>query len=273
MSSQPISSHQPISSIDLGKSTPWHIKLLRIVLKIQDIFHSAMSSLKTRFSGIKENDEKILANRNLKILNNRELLKDDVIREISEILQDEHEDNIDINLSRVLYGLIPTYNLDKPKVLLPITIKGILRNHIVLLAFDTEKKQILFFDSKGYTLQDHFSSQLLIQSKFPEVKTVGDLLNYIVSTKNLDLVNVWSIVNNTQKIQKDTHNCGVYVADCMKRIAEDEEFKGILKTPLSFSEADNSAREKLMCLLDPSTEDSVDFFLLNKLYLPHDNSF
>ncbi|PIS00510.1 MAG: hypothetical protein COT84_07255 [Chlamydiae bacterium CG10_big_fil_rev_8_21_14_0_10_35_9] len=272
MSIQPLLKNQSASNINFGKSTPWHIKLLRIVLKIQDIFHSAMSSLKTRFRGVKENDEKILANRNLKILNNRELLKDDVIREISEVLENSN-DKIDINLSRLLYGFIPTYNLDKPKVLFPITIKGILRNHIVLLAFDKEKKQILFFDSKGYTLQDHFSSQLLIQSKFPEVKTVGDLLNYIVSTKGLDLVNEWSIVNNTQKIQKDTHNCGVYVADCMKRIAENEEFKGILKAPLSFSEADNSAREKLMGLLDPSTEDSVDFFLLNKLYLPHDYSF
>lgn len=212
-------------SIEASRTTPLLTRVLRLILKIQDLFHSyVVSPLRNS----------PLSKSNFLVISQRKQLNSSVLVKISNHLTKKHP-QVEIQTS-FLFPIsgVPNLKTDKTLLLIPIVLKGYLENHIVLLAMDKENKKVLFYDSKGWTLEDHAQSRttgnISLKDIFKTLSTNNNTQGYTLS-------------QNTERVQKDSHNCGVYVARAMHKLSNNED---PLVSPLSFSEADTEAREKLI---------------------------
>jgi hypothetical protein len=100
------------------------------------------------------------------------------------------------------------------KILIPIVLKGLVRNHIVAVFFDRETNTLEYYDPKGLSIEDRHSEYLLntaggritLNEAIENIKQkYGKEEEYIVTHEN------------THKHQWDSHNCGVYVCDFFRR--------------------------------------------------------
>ncbi len=97
----------------------------------------------------------------------------------------------------------------KSKVFVPLIIKGRCLHHIVTLYIDKESKSMEYFDSMGLTIMDRKGKELLNitdENKMEKVATT------IASQFDIRVIR-----ENRKKVQRDVHNCGVYVASYIKQ--------------------------------------------------------
>ncbi len=97
---------------------------------------------------------------------------------------------------------LPNLQEQKTQIAIPVVLKGCLRDHIVSIFVDTVSNRIEYYDSKGLTIQDRND---------PMLNHV--LLEVLEKYGNKET----SVIENREKHQYDSHNCGVYVLDYFYR--------------------------------------------------------
>jgi hypothetical protein len=152
--------------------------------------------------------------------------------DLLENVRDSKLKNVSYLDSQVLTQTIDEENLpdaieelekeNKNILILPYTVKKTFRDHIVLFAVNVKTKEILFYDSKGWTIKDYNSTDMnkaynLLKEKYSD----------------------YTLVQNTRKEQYDTFNCGVYVMLKIKDLEKNPNasFKNILAKTYSYRDA------------------------------------
>ncbi len=109
---------------------------------------------------------------------------------------------------------------------IPVVVKGAFVNHIVVFAFDSQTKELEFFDSKGYGIKDYETSRLLC-SNYSTLERVEMAMVTEYGKDN-------GIEGRTKECgiahQTDRHSCGIYVLDYIRRRLDNQ-------TPVQIHEA------------------------------------
>jgi len=206
-----ISKLQPANNINYRSSFVLYFQ--RTTLKILEVWRSISSTFQSFFRNSANKIEKGNLLRSSDILENIKNTKNLGYVDLQIINQKINKESI-IN------------NNEKPIIFLPYTISGYIRDHIVFFAVNKITEEIIFYDSKGWSLADYGLEETfdIIKENYPEFR----------------------FVQNTKKEQYDAFNCGVYV---LKRIIKlDEEpnisFEELLEqNPMSYGEAMKARRD------------------------------
>lgn len=106
-------------------------------------------------------------------------------------------------VTQQMFGLVlPNLQPNKNDVAIPVILKGCVRDHIVMVFVDRRSNVLEYYDSKGLTIQDRNDPELneVLQQA---LEKYGD-----ANTR---------LIENTEKHQYDSHNCGVYILDYVFR--------------------------------------------------------
>jgi len=116
---------------------------------------------------------------------------------------------------------IPEGNL---KLMIPVVIKGTLRDHIIAVFFDRRQNTIEIYDPKGLTVMDRMDERPVSDPN----TTMPQLIRKIIETYGNSST---TVIENTVKHQYDSHNCGVYTCDYFTRRLKGESVLNIQKGP------------------------------------------
>jgi len=177
-------------SHDISYRTPVNLHFKRLVLRILEVWRSISSS----FEGFFKNSDN-------KIKKGYLLSSSDILENIKKNDNLAYTDPQVINQKIEKESLENVINSNKHIIFLPYTISGYFRDHIVFFAINKMTKEIIFYDSKGWSLADYRLEDIyeIIRKKFPN----------------------FGFTQNTKKEQYDAFNCGVYVLKRIIKLDED----------------------------------------------------
>jgi len=120
----------------------------------------------------------------------------------------------------------------KQRVAIPFVVGSGRSSHIVTAFYDQERATLEFFNSKGYTVKET-----------PGEDDFGRSCEAIFRLI-IDRFRPRTILENTDALQQDTYNCGVYVLDFIERRAQYETFASICQQdPLTMHQCTDRRRE------------------------------
>ncbi len=128
---------------------------------------------------------------------------------------------------------------DKNFVFVPVVLEGRFANHIIVLTYDYQNKRIEVYDSKGLTSADH-SEKIICKDGL----TLAEVVNKMAAHYGAA-----SIYENKELHQKDSHNCGIYVLNYIERRLADDTPEAISQDGLSFTDANQTERNRYHQLL------------------------
>ncbi len=207
-----------VTSNDINYRTPADLHFKRLVLRILEIWRSISSSFQSFF---KNSDNKIKKGN---LLNSFDILKN--IGETNNLV---YTDQQVINQKIGKESLENVINSNKPVIFLPYTISGYFRDHIVFFAVNKTTREIIFYDSKGWSLADY-----RLKDVFKIIKKEYRNFNFI---------------QNIKKEQYDAFNCGVYVLKRIIKLEEDPSvsFEKLLQqNPISYHDAMKAREDELI---------------------------
>jgi hypothetical protein len=88
-------------------------------------------------------------------------------------------------------------------IFLPHVVKNKFRDHIVFFAINPSTKELIFYDSKGFTAADY------------NLKDILEKFNTLISSTT----EKYTFVQKTEKEQYDSYNCGIYVIERIKLLS------------------------------------------------------
>lgn len=127
---------------------------------------------------------------------------------------------------------------EKDLVFIPVVLHKWPREHIVAVVYDAKKNRVEFYDPKGLTSEDH--SEYLSRGKNLRL---SDFLKMVAQRYGNKETTLWE---NTEKHQKDYHNCGVYILDYFERRLQAQTPEHIAANGRSFSEVNNGLRAEML---------------------------
>ncbi len=111
---------------------------------------------------------------------------------------------------------LPEVSRNSRQLMIPIHVKGLLRDHIIAVFFDRINNTLEFYDPKGLTIMDHARDRPINDPSINIPEVIRRLIAKYGNSRT-------KVVENTAKHQYDSHNCGVHVCDYFtRRIAENE---------------------------------------------------
>ncbi len=142
------------------------------------------------------------------------------------------------------------FDLEKP-VVIPVVLHHLLRDHIVGFYIHPGEHTIEFFDSQGLSICDRGND--LIRGFNNQTTLLGVAYQILGKCKEkAPSGKPWAFKENTRRMQKDSHNCGIYVRDFFDRRIAGKKWDKIQSAPLSFSEANGEKRQALMMAIRSS---------------------
>jgi len=137
---------------------------------------------------------------------------------------------------------LPEVDDTKNLIFVPTVLKSGIRDHIVAVVFDREANRIELYDSKGLVALDRDE----YVSNQDQLMLIDVLQKVVDQYGDADAAEETTIWENTEKHQKDSHNCGVYVLNYIERRLGGESAEQIAAAGLSFTEVNNSCRDELL---------------------------
>jgi len=226
-------------STDPKYTAPWYTTLQRTTLdKIIEIWRYISSGLSNQWASLKETFSSI---GNLKVGEG----SDDGSRTIelssfpaprrNRIQRGDLLNGSDINKNTQTLENISQQDVPEfaGKIIFkPYVIEGWPLNHIVFLAANPSTKEIIFYDSKGWSLKDYNDQGLL--TTYEKLK---------------ENRNDFQFVQNIHKDQYDTFNCGVYVLKRIELLSQNPNmsFGQLLEeNPLSYADVMQARQDEIL---------------------------
>lgn len=209
------------STNNINYRTPQSLHFKRLVFRILEIWRSVTSTFQSFFKNSTNKIEKG------NLLSSSDILKN--IREKTSNLGFSDQQVINQKIEKGNLKNIINNSSDKLIIFLPYTISGYFRDHIVFFAVNKTTKEIIFYDSKGWSLADYKLENIfeIIKEEYPN----------------------FNFVQNTKKEQYDTFNCGVYVLKRIIKLDEDSSvnFEDLLKkNPISYHDVMKARKDDLI---------------------------